>query len=337
MPLPRLVLLFAGLMATLSVAFPVSAEPEIKPFYKGGFASPSELQEAVGRQTYRMEACDRGDKFEDARSVSVRLSKRGYERPGVTDAVLRNAAQFAWRECPRPYRTGVVGDFHYNVQNVTIYLPDGTPAIEANLGGFVHGDGAVASMRGAYAWQYVHNLYAAARQAEQAAAGAPAPQPAAEVESVGVDYAAQAQATFWGWVRVIAVLMGLGYAWLKRERLLYWYYSLTPHPAADTVHGAIQSGRELDGDAFAWLAKNRGDTAVERRVRDDQARQLTELWRQHEAALHAQEASLVEKERRRVREQSARLQAERDLLEAAIAHEQAAARVAELKRGDNDL
>ena len=121
-------------------------------------------------------------------------------------------------------------------------------------------------------------------------------------------------------------------AWFKRETLLRWWYSLTPHPATDLVNGAIEYGQELDGDRFAALVRAGGaGSPIEKRVRARQARELTERWQAHENALRAKEARLVEAAQTRAEAQNEVLEAQAELLNAAIAHEQAQARVETLR------
>lgn len=316
-------------------------EPELIPFFEEGFATDAELRRVVGTQRYQLTACDQKDALEDARFVRVDLGKSDFERGPVIDALLRKAAQFAWRECPRPY-IGLVskkpnGDFHFNVQSVSIFLPDGSLAVEANLGGFVHGDGMMNSKGLPYEWHQVRNIYRETANANaQAERDAMARQRRAELRAQREQETRKAEAAFWGWVRLFLFGVLCVWAFLKREKLLYWYYSLTPHPASSMVHQAITSGTELDGAAFGRVAVSDSDNSIERRVRMDQARRLTDLWRVHERALNAEEVKLVEQAKRLAEHERSRQEAEAALLKAAIAHEQAAARVEALRKREQE-
>jgi len=91
--------------------------------------------------------------------------------------------------------------------------------------------------------------------------------------------AAQVQA-FWDgarfWLEVAAALAALRWLWSKREKILYGFYMLTPHPATAQVHAAIRSG-SLDGQA---LARSLGDlpsaSRIQRAVRVEQAERLVQ-------------------------------------------------------------
>lgn len=326
------ILLFAGFGSGA-----IAAEPRIVPSYGQGFASEAELRSAVGRQTYRMEACAQVDFDEDdTRAVRIDLARGDFEQGPVIDALLRNGAQFAWRQCPRPYYDIVwdnpTGDFHYDVGSIQIYLPDGTLAVQGKLGRWLHGDGITAS-RGVYEWASVRNVYGETLEANaQAERESVARQRSAELHAQQEQRDRDAQSAFWGWVRLLLVGALALWAFLNREKLLYWFYSLTPHPATEMVDQAITHGAELDGDAFARATVIMADNSIERSVREAQARQLTQRWRNHEHALRSEEAALVRKEQKRAEDENARLEAEQTLLRAAIAHEEAAARVEALRK-----
>lgn len=326
------ILLFAGIGTSA-----IADEPRIVPSYGQGFASDAELRSAVGRQTYRMEACDRSkDLDEDTRAVRIDLARGDFERGPVIDALLRNGARFAWRECPRPYYDIVwdhlTGDFHYDVSSIQIYLPDGTLAVQGKLGRWLHGDGITGS-RGVYEWASVRNVYREMLEANaQAEREAIARQRRAAQIAQQEQSDREARSALWGRLRLLLLGAVALWAFLKREKVLYWYYSLTPHPATNMVDQAINSGFKLDGDAFARAAVITADNTIERSVREAQARRLTERWRDHEQALRSEEAALVREEQKRAEDENARLEAEQALLRAAIAHEEAAARVEALRK-----
>lgn len=122
-------------------------------------------------------------------------------------------------------------------------------------------------------------------------------------------------------------------AYLHREWILSWYYSLTPHPAARIVDRAFKESGSLDVDAFAEAVRDaKGENEYERAARTKQLDQITERWRARERGLREQEARVVESERREMAKENELLHAQTDALEAAIAHEKAAARFEELQR-----
>src|SRR5438045_3415681 len=61
---------------------------------------------------------------------------------------------------------------------------------------------------------------------------------------------------------------------LLRERIVRWYYLLTPHPAQQMVDAAIYNGREFDGKAFADIMRPMPGGRIEKEVRAEQARAL---------------------------------------------------------------
>lgn len=122
-------------------------------------------------------------------------------------------------------------------------------------------------------------------------------------------------------------------AYLQREWLLSWYYSLTPHPAERIVDRALNKAGSLDINAFAdAIRETNGENEYERAARAKQLGEITEQWRTRERALRQSEAQMVESERRETAKENELLHAQTDALEAAIAHEKAAARFEELQR-----
>lgn len=132
----------------------------------------------------------------------------------------------------------------------------------------------------------------------------------------------------------IVFALGLfGWAiYLRREVFLRWYYLLTPHPAAKLVDRVLQNGEALDADAFAEAIRASGENPTQRAVQAEQVAVVTKRWREHERAIRADEASVIDAERREAASENALLQAQADAIEAAIAHELAAARLEELQR-----
>jgi hypothetical protein len=138
---------------------------------------------------------------------------------------------------------------------------------------------------------------------------------------------------FIAWTGLIAIVLGAAtVVALKWRAILYFIYSLTPHPAASVVKRVIATGEELDGPEFARLTRIEGHNDIERAVRSDQVRALIWSWRANEAALKKEDARLLEARARRLARENARTATETALLEAAIAHERAAARVAERRK-----
>ena len=121
--------------------------------------------------------------------------------------------------------------------------------------------------------------------------------------------------------------------YLNREWILSWYYSLTPHPAARIVDRALKGGGSLNVDAFAAAIREAtGENEYERAARTKQVGRITERWRENERSLRKSEAHAVESERREIAKENELLHAQAEALEAAIAHEKAAARFEELQR-----
>lgn len=147
-------------------------------------------------------------------------------------------------------------------------------------------------------------------------------------------------ATLWGLILVSGnagwffVFLFFGWAaYLQREWILSWYYSLTPHPAEQVVDQALKRTGSLDVDAFAEaIRETNGENEYERAARAKQLGKITEQWRARERALRQSEALMVESELRETAKESELLHAQTDALEAAIAHEKAAARFEELQR-----
>lgn len=345
MPRLRELLLLVGLFLLGAGNAWAADQPEIIPFHGRGFASDAEVRRLTGGLSFRMESCDRNPdvwNYRDSRYVVATLRKRPTDfetRGDLVDAVLRQAARFGWRDCPHPvYFIGrLTDDFFYNIDDVVIQGPDGQTLISARLGSRgldMHGDnGSLGSTTRGYTWDRVRNVYAETQQAEADARARMARAEAARAERARrEEESRRASASFWGWVRLVAFAGFALWLWSKRETILYWYYSLTPHPAGTMVDQAISTGEPLDGAAFATSVRLAlGDNDVEKAVRANQARALAERWREREAALQVQEARLVKDAQRQSAKENALLQAQADLLNAAIAHEQAMARVDALR------
>ncbi len=293
-----------------------------------GFADDVTVRRHVGTPQFQVLGCGGGAL---SRTVDVRLQRADFDHTRVLDQVLRRAVIEVWRSCPIPYDNVFSNRTHdLDIGGLRIFLPDGSLVFEAtSLEGDNKGQHSAPGLRTydrKYNWRSWTN-YPALERARAAEAAA-----AIERERVERLRSERASNTFWGWVRLIVFGALALWLWLKRETLLYWYYSLTPHPAGAMVDHAITTGQELDGKAFAQAVRSiSGANEIEKTVRADQAYALAARWREREAALDAEEARLVDDARRQAAQDNALLQAQKDLLDAAIAHEQALARVDALR------
>lgn len=122
-------------------------------------------------------------------------------------------------------------------------------------------------------------------------------------------------------------------AFLHREWILSWFYSLTPHPAARIADQALKSGGTLNVDAFANAVREAmGENEYERAARAKQLEEMAGEWRDHELRLREGEAQVMEADRQELAKSNELVRAQVEALEAAIAHERAAARFEELQR-----
>ena len=137
-----------------------------------------------------------------------------------------------------------------------------------------------------------------------------------------------------GNVGALLVFLLIGWtAFLHREWILSWFYSLTPHPAARIADQALKGGGTLNVDAFAKaIHEATGENEYERAARAKQLEEMAEEWRDHERRLREGEAQVMEADRQEMAESNELVRAQVEALEAAIAHERAAARFEELQR-----
>jgi hypothetical protein len=249
----------------------------------------------------------------------------------VVNALLLKAAKFAWENCPQPFiRLGFnepTGQFHHDVSEIDIYLPDGSKGFSGSLGMYGQGDQAFAPGN-RYFWQHladektIHDR-AVAQQAQQAAQVEAQP---AQAQST-VQTTGQSGSGFWGFIQ-FGILAAIGlWLWSKREMFLSWYYGLKPHPASAMVRTRIKGGGALDGALFAEIMRPVPGSPIEQRVRADQARQLAAMARA------AAETRLRELERLKAKaiEEAAFIRAQEDLRSAVEAHEMAMARLDALR------
>ena len=107
-----------------------------------------------------------------------------------------------------------------------------------------------------------------------------------------------------------------------------WYYALTPHPASDMVHAAVNAGVALDGEAFNEILRPLPVGRIEMEVRKRQAHELADLARLSSAEL----ARKAEALRQKLREQAAFQAAQRDLHDSTIDQQLAAMRAEALAK-----
>lgn len=310
--------------------------PQIKSFYQQGFASDQSIVAKVGELKFNMVSCDQSNKLTDHRVVRVELSGTDFEYGNIVDGILLRAAEFAWQTCPRIYPTILVGrsDYYYNLSEVNVYLPDGALALVASLGGYPHGDAPIWS-GDEYSWT-VRNVVAEERQraAENAVRAQQAQAAAAQAQSIAEANARSAAEwnRFWSnvWLGIKLLFWGAIAAWLfsMREIIMRWYYFLTPHPAESMVEAAIHSGVELDGKAFADIMRPMPGGRIEKEVRAEQARKLTEKAHRYAETMRV-EAERIKAEAQRDTEY---IKAHDELAQAAIVHEKAKARLDALRK-----
>jgi hypothetical protein len=132
---------------------------------------------------------------------------------------------------------------------------------------------------------------------------------------------------FFNWVRFSLLVAFLVWLFTKRETLLYWYYSLRPHPARNMVEARVHGSGPIDGAVFAAIMRPVRGNRIEQRVRADQAHKLALMARR---AADAQLADLERLKAEAVKE-AAYLRSQEDLRSAVEAHELAMARLDALR------
>ena len=124
------------------------------------------------------------------------------------------------------------------------------------------------------------------------------------------------------------IIFGILYVfvWVIRRWKMFvrWYFLLTPHPATKMVHSAVNSGAELDSEAFKQALQSVPGGRIKKEVREEQAAELAALARQNTAELRRKADEL----KQRLQEEAAFRAANRDLQDAAI--EQQLAKVADI-------
>lgn len=318
----------------------------VTPAYGADWASADDIQAAVGDVTMSMDRCPEKTLGDDNRVVRVQLSKPDFETGPIVNALLLRAAKFAWENCPQPFLplgfAQPTSQFHHDVSEIDIYLPDGTKGFSGSLGMYGRGDQAYAP-GSRYVWQHLadektaHDRQVAdqAQQAAQAQQIAHAQQ-AAQASGAQQPFSSAnpfdliaVQLKILGFLIKWGFIIGIGYwFWSKREDILSWYYGLTPHPASGMVHSRVDGGGPLDGELFAEIMRQVPGSPVEQRVRADQARQLAAMARA------AAETRLRELEKLKAKavEEAAFIRAQEDLRSAVETHEMAMARLDALRK-----
>jgi hypothetical protein len=256
------------------------------------YASDDALTAAVGSVTMSMDKCPANTLGDDQRIVRVQLAKPDFETAAVVNSLLLNAAKYAWDNCPQAFvdmGTGAgTGQFHHDVSEIDIYLPDGSKGFSGTLGTNGQGDWAFAPGH-EYKWEHLVDL--ATIQRRQAAAQAQAAQAAAaQQQAMQAQVAAQGPPRtfdddvngFFGAIgKVIEFLVGgalLLWVFAKREAIARWYFfTFHPHPAASLVERAIATPTTSAAQAHALadaLSEVPPGSSTFRRVRLEQAEQL---------------------------------------------------------------
>lgn len=283
--LPAVRVRYAGVaMVLLAAVFapnsPARASIWYQPFFGQGYATQSEVRDALGNLTFTITDCRNDAIGLPHRSVGVQSSDYGYEDRRVVETVLYWAALYAWRQCPLHVSfamTRVLPQFRFEITSVELHLPDGSVAVRA---------GGLMPIMGAYSWSSIEDIGFARRHAEaqQAAQRAQAQQQAQAWAAYQGRRAADS-AAFWAGAKRWAIWVGIVLAvlWLisKREPILRWYYfAFHPHPAEPMVRSALKRGRQVDGAALAAVL---GDlpprNGILRSVRIAQGEQLVAKMR----------------------------------------------------------
>jgi hypothetical protein len=222
------------------------------------------------------------------------------------------------------------------VGSIEIDGRNGERLFSAQLGGeglTLWGDQPLGPSGQGYQWRDVHDLAAEGAAAAQAAQQQQEVAQAQQTQRAENDRrATEGMNSFFSTVKTLLVLALLIWLFTKRESILRWFYSLTPHPAKGQVDAAIHSGAPIDGALYRQVIDATYGGTIENEVRSEQANELTARLRRHEAALRSEEVKIVDAARREAARNAAFLRAHLELLRAGVSHEDAAARLDELKR-----
>jgi hypothetical protein len=298
--LGRLAVLSCALLLLVGATAPVFADDsDAGPQY----ASDDDLAAAFGDMHYSMASCG-GDGW---RTVQIDVQRFPLNAPNwvvVTHEATRRAMLFAWHNCPaqgEQFKAHAANGWVFETDNAKIVLPGGTVA-------FVAGD-IEQIQNGQSALDYTH-------------AGVQIGDSGMWWDSNGIYIWRILELT----VLAIALLV-----WHKQ--IIRWYYLLTPHPATSMVRAAISGGVELDGEVFSEVIREMPGGQIERAVRNQQARELTELMQKSNAMLRRRAEELKEK----VREQAVYQAAHADLNSAAVEQQLAAKRAEAFARMEEFL
>lgn len=290
--------------------------------YGLGFASDQEMEDALGTLTFSVTECGERGLGSISRSVRVTSKKPDYENPRVIERMLYRAAEFAWENCSIHMTLGLsrLPALHRDIDQVDLYLPDGSQALRAaNL----RGDTALGTGK-SYKWDSVNDIGEQRRQeAAQAAAQQQQDQQRAEASARYQAEQNRFWSSVWFWIKVAFWCAVAAWLFSKREIIMRWYYFLTPHPAKAMVEASMHRGVELDGKAFADIMRPVPGGRIEQKVREEQARKLAEKAHRYTEAMRAEADRIKAKAQR----ETEFIKAQDELTEAAIAHEQAKARL----------
>lgn len=300
--------------------------PPMKPLDAAGFASDDQVAASAGSVSVEVVCPSRQIMDAMKRGARVTVQKPGLHDPGVLSTLLHDALEQIWTQCDT-----AMGSFGNSVGFVEIYAPDsagGTPALVYRANEFFDVTGMWTNLVDVVAERQQQEAAAAEQQAEAQQAAEAAQQRAAQLAAQ--QRAAEADSAAWNawwaglWLKIkLAFLLAAG-LWLatKWETFVRWYYELTPHPAADMIHAAINGGVELDGEVFGEVLKAVPGGSIEQQVRRKQAERLTALMRESNDSLRRKAEEL----NRKLREEAKYQAAHADLHQAALDQQLAAKR-----------
>ncbi len=277
----RPIVFFASLLGGISAwAGSSSANvPQYGQAFGEGFATPDEVEDALGQLTYTITACQNEAIGMPSRSVRVTAEKPDYENRRIVETVLYQAVRYAWQSCPLHVIFGMTQEspqLRYEVKSVELHLPDGSLAVRATW---------FASALGPYRWGSVDDVGATSREAEaRQLAQEEQARRNAEAQAQYQAQRAESSAAFWHGAKQIAIGIGILFAlrWLyrRRVRILRWYYfNFHPHPAEPMVRSALR-GAPVDGKALgAALGELPSRDSILRGVRIEQGERIVEKMR----------------------------------------------------------
>jgi hypothetical protein len=234
-------------------------------------------------------------------------------------------------------------DWYYNVHEIDVVGPDGGTVIAASLGGMPYGDSALNSalrfQQSPYTYDSVRDLFAEQQKAQAAAAAQAGAARQTQVQQ-GPDpnrYPDGSPKTFDASVHDFFHGVDVVFNWLfyitlalviffNRNRILRWYYSLTPHPAASVVYDAMNSGSAYNSARLADALNIRPANPIEREVRLDQAADILRTMRDR-----------AESDRVRLQEETDWLKRHADVADMAEVHERIKRRLEAILRAQGKI